>query len=107
VDGGRSPQQIAQLVAVQPHCLVLADVEALVAASLPEAKDGRSLAAPYTHLVVKVSHFLSRLSLIEGCMDDQVIDLAYVEKARHLRGEVDPVDHLHTEVHQDVQQSRS
>jgi hypothetical protein len=71
VDGGRSPQHIAQLVAVQLHCLDLVDGEGRVAACLQEVKVSRLSEVPYSHSVVMVFRFLSPSA---GCMDCQVTD---------------------------------
>ncbi len=69
MDGGRSPQHIAQLVAAQLNCPDQADAVGQAGVHLQEGKVAHSSEDPYNHSVVTVVRFLSPSA---GCMDYQV-----------------------------------
>ena len=83
MDGGRSPQHIAQLVAAQLNCPVLAGGVGLAAARLQEvtADRYRSPEAPYNHSVVTVSHSLAQAA---DYMGSQAIDLFFEDMGQEV-----------------------
>jgi len=101
VDGGRSPQHIVQLVAVQLHFPVQEDDEALAAARLQVAKVDHLLVVPCNHSEAMDVHFLS---LTADYKDAQVIDLLFAGILHRLEDQ-EVLAALHTVVHPVVQQS--
>jgi len=79
VDGGRSPQHIAQLVAAQLHCLDLVDGVGQVAACPQEVKvyHFRLSEVAYNHSVHSVVMVFYFLFPSEGCTGYQVTDLPF------------------------------